>query len=191
MKNLIRISLMVALLCAGNPVFAQTNADDANPPANQTQPAEDTTQGEAANSDETAQDAQETQAEPQKSIYDDESLKPRDVYNLALTKHQAGDYDVAIEGFIKARDYAAFDNELRYNAAYNLAHAYADKAAAAGDPNQIGDAELQGVIANLEMSVAWFRDAVKQSATKEATGNLEIVYAKIMQQVVDTALVKE
>ena len=180
MKNLIRISLMVALLCAGNPVFAQTNGEDSNQPATQTQPSDETTQGESANNDESANADQKTQTEPQISIYDNALLKPRDVYNLALTKLQASEYDVAIEGFLKARDFAAFDNELRYNAAYNLAHAYADKAAAAGDPNQIGDEELQGVIANLEMSVAWFRDAVKQRASKEATGNLEIVLKRML-----------
>ena len=110
-----------------------------------------------------------------------EGLKPRDAYNLAIRELAAGKYESAIDGFGRARNDAAYDNELRFVSAYNLGHAYAQKAGAAGVPEQLDEGALQGVIDDLTMSVAWFRDAVKQrSSDEEARGNLEIVSNRLL-----------
>lgn len=114
--------------------------------------------------------------EAPKSIYDDASLKPRDLFNLANDELARGEYDVAIEGFSRARDEASFDNELRYAAAYNLGFAYAAKAASLGAIDGLDEGGLESAIEWLSSSVAWFRDAVRQRPSlDEARGNLEIV----------------
>ena len=114
--------------------------------------------------------------EAPKSIYDDASLKPRDLFNLANDELARGEYDVAIEGFSRARDEASFDNELRYAAAYNLGFAYAAKAESLGAIDGLDEGGLESAIEWLSSSVAWFRDAVRQRPSlDEARGNLEIV----------------
>ena len=111
-----------------------------------------------------------------KSIYDDASLKPRDLFNLANDELARGEYDVAIEGFSRARNEASFDNELRYSAAYNLGFAYAAKADSLGAIDGLDEGGLESAIEWLSSSVAWFRDAVRQRPSlDEARGNLEIV----------------
>lgn len=128
-----------------------------------------------------SEDKQADNTDVPKSIYDDPSLKPRDIYNYAVKKLSEGKPEEALEGFMRARDQASFDNELRFSAAYNLGHAYAQKASAAGDPNSLDEAALQGVIDDLGMSASWFRDAVKQRPSLDrATGNLEIVLKRLM-----------
>ena len=115
-------------------------------------------------------------AQAPKSIYDDASLKPRDMFNLANDELARGEYDVAIEGFSRARDEASFDNELRYAAAYNLGFAYAAKAESLGAIDGLDEGGLESAIEWLSSSVAWFRDAVRQRPSlDEARGNLEIV----------------
>ena len=114
--------------------------------------------------------------EAPKSIYDDASLKPRDLFNLANDELARGEYDVAIEGFSRARNEASFDNELRYSAAYNLGFAYAAKADSLGAIDGLDEGGLESAIEWLSSSVAWFRDAVRQRPSlDEARGNLEIV----------------
>ncbi len=114
--------------------------------------------------------------EAPKSIYDDASLKPRDLFNLANDELARGEYDVAIEGFSRARNEASFDNELRYAAAYNLGFAYAAKADSLGAIDGLDEGGLESAIEWLSSSVAWFRDAVRQRPSlDEARGNLEIV----------------
>ncbi|MBR4985715.1 MAG: hypothetical protein IKY83_08245, partial [Proteobacteria bacterium] len=148
---------MLAILLASTNAFAQNTADPADPNA-----------GAAAESTEDA-------AQAPASIYDDASLKPRDIYNLAVQKLGANDFALAIEGLSRARDLAAYDNELRYSSAYNLGFAYAKRAEAAGDMNALDMNALQAVIDDLNMSIAWFRDAVRQRPSlTEAKGNLEI-----------------
>lgn len=111
-----------------------------------------------------------------KGLYDDASLKPRDIFNLADDELGKGEYDSAIEGFGRARDAASYDNELRYAAAYNLGFAYAAKADSLGAIEQLDEGGLETAIELLSMSVAWFRDAVRQRPSlEEARGNLEIV----------------
>ena len=100
--------------------------------------------------------------EAPKSIYDDASLKPRDLFNLANDELARGEYDVAIEGFSRARNEASFDNELRYSAAYNLGFAYAAKADSLGAIDGLDEGGLESAIEWLSSSVAWFRDAVRQ-----------------------------
>ena len=114
--------------------------------------------------------------EAPKSIYDDASLKPRDLFNLANDELARGEYDVAIEGFSRARNEASFDNELRYSAAYNLGFAYAAKADSLGAIDGLDEGGLESAIEWLSSSVAWFRDVVRQRPSlDEARGNLEIV----------------
>ncbi|MCL2325981.1 MAG: hypothetical protein FWC40_05725 [Proteobacteria bacterium] len=115
------------------------------------------------------------------SVYDDPAITPRDMYNFALTALENGDFEVATEGFGRARNLAGFDNELRFSAAYNLAFAYAARADAQGDPNALELADLQAVLDDLGMSAAWFRDAAGQrSGNFEAKANLEIVLKRIV-----------
>lgn len=150
------ICSLAILLLTGTQAFAQSAA-----------PADPNAAATAEAADESAK---------QISIYDDASLKPRDIYNLAVQKLGANEFDSAIEGLGRARDVAAFDNELRYAAAYNLGFAYAQRAANAGDLNALDMNALQNVLNDLNMSIAWFRDAAHQRPSlKEAKGNLEIV----------------
>ncbi len=166
-------------------------AQDQNESAPQTQPS---VAQNAPDADATSDnDANQPSQEETKSIYDDPSLKPRDVYNLALDKLNVKRFDEAIEGFSRARDDAGKDNELRFSAAYNLAMTYAARADAKGDPNQADEAALQAMVADLELSIAWFRDAVRQRPSiDEARQNLEIVLkrsravADILQQKFNT-----
>lgn len=110
-----------------------------------------------------------------KNVYEDPSLKPRDIYNLAVNFLKKKEFDSAIEGFGRARDMASFDNELRYSSAYNMGYAYAEKASSLGDIGSLNEESLQSVIDNMSLSVAWFRDAVRQRPSlDEARGNLEI-----------------
>lgn len=163
MKRRILMGILVACLW-GTSGFAQT-------------PAASTTPTDAATA---TSNAEAKPSEAPKSIYDDETLKPRDVYNLVVEKLAAGDFATAIEGFSRARDDAAYDNTLRFAAAYNLGHAYAQKAAAAGDLAQLDEKTLQTVVEDLSMSVYGFRDAVSQRAGhQEAAGNLEIVLKRL------------
>lgn len=165
--------LCAAWMLCGTAAFAQTPQGQAPSESEQTQQADQNAADEAQNG--------ETAQQPAKSIYDDSSLKPRDIYNLAVGQLDENQFVTAIEGFSRARDLAAYDNELRYAAAFNLGHAYAQKAEAAGDIHGLDEQALEGVIADLTMSVAWMRDAVKQRPSlKEARGNLEIVLKRLL-----------
>ncbi|MBO5753446.1 MAG: hypothetical protein J6S69_07115, partial [Proteobacteria bacterium] len=181
MKISMKRALIGACILAGYfsaPVYAQ-DPSQATDPAVQA-PAVQVPAHDPASADPSAQPA-EAQAEEPKSIYDNPELKPRDMYNMAFDELGKLQYDTAIEGFGRARDLAAFDNELRYAAAYNLAHALAQKAQSLGDPNTLPEDQLQAVIENLGMSAAWFRDAVRQRPSlQEAKGNLEIVLKRWM-----------
>ncbi len=165
------VSLMVVLM--GSAAYAE---EPAAPAGTGTEEA-----AAAAPAGQAGADAQADAQPVQKSIYDDENLKPRDIYNMALEQLKSQTFEMAIEGFGRARDLAAIDNELRYASAYNLAHTYAQKAASAGDVNGLDEGALNGVIEDLTMSVVWFRDAVRQRpGVKEASGNLEIVLKRLI-----------
>ncbi len=115
-------------------------------------------------------------------VFDDPNLTPRDIYNKArVLLIQSKDYDSAIEGFSKARDAAAgYDNELHYSASYNLAWTYAARAESKGDPNNLDFETLKSVEEDLSLSVAWFRDAVRQRPSlDECRENLEIVLKRM------------
>ena len=171
LKRSIILGVAAMLYCSTG--YAQTPDTQAAPQNVQTQQDEQATQ--------TAGQESESPKEAPKSIYDDASLKPRDIYNLAVGQLDESHFETAIEGFVRARDLAAFDNELRYSAAYNLGHAYAQKAESAGDIQTLQEEALQGVIADLTMSVAWMRDAVHQRPSiQEARGNLEIVLKRLL-----------
>ncbi len=172
LKRLIWVAGAAAVLMASG-AYAQ---DPANPQADpQQQPA-------AAQQVQDEADASASKTEPVKSIYDDEKLKPRDIYNLALEQLNNKAFDIAIDGFSRARnDALTFDNDLRYASSYNLAHAYAQRAAAAGDVNNLDENALNKVIEDMTMSVAWFRDAAQQRPSMEAaSGNLEIMLKRLL-----------
>lgn len=166
-----RIACLIIIGCAWLPTLDAAAQQPTTPPAQvQVQPPN-------AQTTEAAQDA----AEQKKSIYDEDSLKPRDIYNLAVEQLNLKNWDVAIEGFSKSRDIAAYDNELRYNAAYNLAYAYALKAQNSGDMQNMQAEQLQTTIDLYQMSAAWFRDAIRQRPSLEpARGNLEIVLKQLL-----------
>ena len=163
MKRLIQVNykniILLSCLLACSPATAQTGFD-----------------GTGGTGTEQVQGSGTGAQEAPKSIYDDASLKPRDLFNLANDELARGEYDVAIEGFSRARNEASFDNELRYSAAYNLGFAYAAKADSLGAIDGLDEGGLESAIEWLSSSVAWFRDAVRQRPSlDEARGNLEIV----------------
>lgn len=166
MRRLFWMGWLCACL-AGVPVYAE-------PPSEAQSGAETDL---AAASSEGGEEA--SVAEGAGDVYAD--LKPRDVYNLALDFLNKGEFDKAIEGFSRARDVAAYDNELRYSAAYNLAHGYAQRASSLGEMSSLDEASLQSMIDDLQLSEAWFRDAVRQRPSlDEARGNLEIVIKRLL-----------
>ena len=170
MKRLIQVNykniILLSCLLACSPATAQTGFDGTG--------GTGTEQVQGAGTG--AQGAGTGAQEAPKSIYDDASLKPRDLFNLANDELARGEYDVAIEGFSRARNEASFDNELRYSAAYNLGFAYAAKADSLGAIDGLDEGGLESAIEWLSSSVAWFRDAVRQRPSlDEARGNLEIV----------------
>ena len=191
MKRLIQVSykniILLSCLLACSPATAQTGFDGTGGTGTeQVQGAGTGAQGAgtgtlgagtgAQGAGTGAQGAGTGAQDAPKSIYDDASLKPRDLFNLANDELARGEYDVAIEGFSRARNEASFDNELRYSAAYNLGFAYAAKADSLGAIDGLDEGGLESAIEWLSSSVAWFRDAVRQRPSlDEARGNLEIV----------------
>ena len=184
MKRLIQVNykniILLSCLLACSPATAQTGFDGTGGTGTeQVQGAGTGAQGAgtgAQGAGTGAQGAGTGAQEAPKSIYDDASLKPRDLFNLANDELARGEYDVAIEGFSRARNEASFDNELRYSAAYNLGFAYAAKADSLGAIDGLDEGGLESAIEWLSSSVAWFRDAVRQRPSlDEARGNLEIV----------------
>ena len=191
MKRLIQVNykniILLSCLLACSPATAQTGFDGTGGTGTeQVQGSGTGAQGSgteaqwagtgAQGSGTGAQGAGTGAQEAPKSIYDDASLKPRDLFNLANDELARGEYDVAIEGFSRARNEASFDNELRYSAAYNLGFAYAAKADSLGAIDGLDEGGLESAIEWLSSSVAWFRDAVRQRPSlDEARGNLEIV----------------
>lgn len=177
MKRLIQVNykniILLSCLLACSPATAQTGFDGTGGTGTeQVQGSGTGAQGAGTG----AQGAGTGAQEAPKSIYDDASLKPRDLFNLANDELARGEYDVAIEGFSRARNEASFDNELRYSAAYNLGFAYAAKADSLGAIDGLDEGGLESAIECLSSSVAWFRDAVRQRPSlDEARGNLEIV----------------
>ena len=170
MKRLIQVNykniILLSCLLACSPATAQTGFDGTGGTGTEQ------VQGSGTGAQGSGTGAQEAP----KSIYDDASLKPRDLFNLANDELARGEYDVAIEGFSRARNEASFDNELRYSAAYNLGFAYAAKADSLGAIDGLDEGGLESAIEWLSSSVAWFRDAVRQRPSlDEARGNLEIV----------------
>lgn len=180
MKRLIQVNykniILLSCLLACSPAMAQTGFDGAQGAGNVAQGAGTVAQGAGTGALGAVTDGESGGAQAPKSIYDDASLKPRDLFNLANDELARGEYDVAIEGFSRARDEASFDNELRYAAAYNLGFAYAAKAESLGAIDGLDEGGLESAIEWLSSSVAWFRDAVRQRPSlDEARGNLEIV----------------
>ena len=201
MKRLIQVNykniILLSCLLIGSPAMAQTGFDGAQGAGNVAQGAGTgalgagtgalgagtgaqgagtVAQGAGTGALGAVADGESGGAQAPKSIYDDASLKPRDMFNLANDELARGEYDVAIEGFSRARDEASFDNELRYAAAYNLGFAYAAKAESLGAIDGLDEGGLESAIEWLSSSVAWFRDAVRQRPSlDEARGNLEIV----------------
>ena len=177
MKRLIQVNykniILLSCLLACSPATAQTGFDGTG--GTGTEQVQGAGTG-ALGAGTGAQGAGTGAQEAPKSIYDDASLKPRDLFNLANDELARGEYDVAIEGFSRARNEASFDNELRYSAAYNLGFAYAAKADSLGAIDGLDEGGLESAIEWLSSSVAWFRDAVRQRPSlDEARGNLEIV----------------
>lgn len=113
---------------------------------------------------------------PTPSPYENKDLSPRDIYNLALQNFEKASYALAGEGFLKARDLAANDNELRFDAAFNLGLSLAKEVEAMGDPQSADEANLQAMVEKLRVAGAWYRDAVRQKpGDEDAKINLELI----------------
>ena len=116
------------------------------------------------------EEAPATPAEPV-----DETLAPRERYNLGLTQLATEDYATAADTFLAARDDAGPDPQLRYRAAFNLGYALAQSV---GE-----DAEPAEAIETLRQAAAWFNDAVRLAPPEDddARVNLELVSRRILQ----------
>ena len=127
---------------------------------------------------------------------------PRGEYNAGLALLGAGDHEAAARAFLRARDRAGPDPELRYRAAFNLGLALAagagDGAAGsngAGSDGSRADSPamdaadgaspadaIERAIAALRRSAAWFADAVRLAppGNDDARINLELVSRRIL-----------
>ena len=105
----------------------------------------------------------------------DETLAPRERYNLGLTQLAGEDYATAADTFLAARDDAGPDPQLRYRAAFNLGYALAQSV---GE-----DVEPAEAIETLRQAAAWFNDAVRLAPPEDddARVNLELVSRRILQ----------
>lgn len=105
----------------------------------------------------------------------DETLAPRERYNLGLTQLAAEDYATAADTFLAARDDAGPDPQLRYRAAFNLGYALAQSVGEDAEPGE--------AIETLRQAAAWFNDAVRLAPPEDddARVNLELVSRRILQ----------
>ena len=100
---------------------------------------------------------------------------PREAYNDALEKMDAGDLDAASTGLEDARARAGGDGQLRSHATYNLGIVEARRADAreASAPEE--------ALSALERAASWFREAVEVDAhDEEARQNLELVLKRAL-----------
>ena len=129
----------------------------------------------------------------------------RGEYNAGLALLASGDHEGAARAFLRARDRAGPDPELRYRAAFNLGLALAEGAgdASAGSGPDGGDGAAEEeeesaagreapadspaeaarrTIAALRRSAAWFADAVRLAppGDDDARVNLELVSRRIL-----------
>lgn len=101
---------------------------------------------------------------------------PREIYNDALAALENGNFDEAEKGFLKARDLAGADGELRFRAAFNLGSSYSAKA-----DSKAGEG-AEPVLNELRSAAAWFRDAIRlREGDEDARVNLEIILKRIQQ----------
>ena len=136
------------------------------------QQAADGDQTAAADADQETLPAEADQAD-QSAEADEPDRTPRERYNHGLALLDAGDSEAAADAFLKSRDEAGPDPELRYRAAFNLGYALASGVAA--------DAEPEAAIATLRQAAAWFNDAIRLAgvADDDARVNLELVSRRI------------
>ncbi|MFN2376307.1 MAG: VWA domain-containing protein, partial [Candidatus Binatia bacterium] len=100
---------------------------------------------------------------------------PREVYNEALEKLAAGEFDAAEKLFEDARSRAAFDGILRRNATYDLGILDARRA----------DSKIEGApeeaLGDLERAASWFRETVSlDPKDDDARHNLELVLRRAL-----------
>ena len=138
---------------------------------------------------------------------EDPDLTARARYNTGLERMRSGDHEGAAEAFLRARDAAGPDPELRYRAAFNLGLALAlgadvDGGTGAGAGAAAGDGDdaagtgavsmgagnagaldaAERELAALRKSAAWFADAVRLAppGDEDARVNLELVSRRIL-----------
>lgn len=98
----------------------------------------------------------------------------RSTYNEGIEALSNGDLDTAATRFLEARDAAGVDQELRIDAAYNLALTNARMADEYAVPEPEKSMEL------LRQAAGWFQDALRLNPEDdEARANLEIVLRQI------------
>jgi len=171
-------SLAVAPMAAR----AQNNPHD-NPPNSQSgqaekQSASDSGPGNAAEPTDQAGQADSKAAAPESAEPPEpkDDRTPREIYNDALDALNSGKLDEAEKGFLKARDQAAADGELRFRAAFNLGSTYSAKA-----DSKDGEG-VEAVLDELRSAAAWFRDSIRlRESEEDARVNLEIVLKRIQQ----------
>lgn len=99
-----------------------------------------------------------------------EDNSPRDAYNDGLVLMAAENWSAAEEKLLAARDSARTDQELRANAAYNLALSYAQEA------RTLEESDPESAQEKYEQAIGWFRDVIQlQGETaNDARHNLEV-----------------
>lgn len=99
-----------------------------------------------------------------------EDNSPRDAYNDGLVLMAAENWSAAEEKLLAARDSARTDQELRANAAYNLALSYAQEA------RTLEESDPTSAQEKYEQAIGWFRDVIQlQGETaNDARHNLEV-----------------
>ncbi len=108
-------------------------------------------------------------------------LTARGHFNSGLAMLDAGDFDDAVQAFLRARDHAGIDPELRYRAAFNLGYALASSVRNEAEGGEDPEA-MQEAVATLRQSSAWFGDAVRLApeGDEDARINLELVSRRIL-----------
>ena len=105
-----------------------------------------------------------------------EDIPAREKYNMALHWLQQGEYDQAIEYFLSARDSAKIDQQLRRDAAYNLALGYAQKA------SSLEESDAKTAYETYDHAISWFQDAIRlDGKAEDARQNLEVSMRRKMR----------
>ena len=113
----------------------------------------------------------ESKTTTQKALPED----PRELYNLALTRLSADDFEQADELLMTARGKSGADGEVRFRATYNLAWVEVKRADASLEK------EPEAALQSLQRSADWFREAISlRPGDDDSRHNLEIVLRRAM-----------